>query len=186
MSGRIDKRRTLIPVALILTIAGGAAIQFHVADSGRNAETALPQAGNETGDARAIADPHAMHVQQRFEDAVALLQAGHFEYAIAALREVLAIKPGLPEAHINMGYALLGMGNSSAAASHFETASDLRPSLYNAYYGLALAERDNGNETKALAAMQAFAHLADQGDRHLPRAQEFIWELQKSLQDASP
>ncbi len=186
MNGRVDKRRTLIPVALVLTIAGGAAIQLQVAGPGRNADMALPQTGAGTSRAPAMADPHTLHVQQRFQDAVALLQAGHFEYAVAALREVLAIKPGLPEAHVNMGYALLGMGNSSAAAGHFERASDLRPSLYNAYYGLALAERDNGNQTQALAAMQAFAHLADQDDRHLPRAQEFIWELQESLRETSP
>ena len=110
-----------------------------------------------------------------------MLQAGEYEFAVTALHDVLAIYPALPEAHVNMGYALLGLGELQAAADFFHSATDLRPSQHNAYYGLALAEIDAGNDKAALAAMQSFAHRADAGDRHLPRAQEMIWELQAKL-----
>ena len=101
-------------------------------------------------------------------------------------REVLAIYPALPEAHVNMGYALLGAGEPGAAADFFNTATDLRPSLHNAYYGLALAERENGNDKAALAAMQAYTHLAAEDERHLPKAQEIIWELQAKTRGETP
>jgi predicted Zn-dependent protease len=77
-----------------------------------------------------------------------------------------------------MGFALLGAGEAGAAADFFDTATDLRPSLHNAYYGLALAERESGNDKAALAAMQAYTHLAAENERHLPQAKEFIWALQ--------
>jgi predicted Zn-dependent protease len=80
-----------------------------------------------------------------------------------------------------MGYALLGAGEPGAATDFFNTATDLRPSLHNAYYGLALAERENGNDKAALAAMQAYTHLAAENERHLERAKEFIWELQAKI-----
>jgi predicted Zn-dependent protease len=95
-----------------------------------------------------------------------------------ALHEVLAIYPALPEAHVNMAFALLGAGQPGAAIDFFNTATDLRPSLHNAYYGLALAERHRGNDKAAVAAMQAYTHLAAEDERHLPQAQAFIWELQ--------
>jgi lipoprotein NlpI len=123
-------------------------------------------------------DEPARRAHQSFQQGVAMLQAGQFDYAVAAMHEVLAIYPALPEAHANMGYALLGAGDAGAAADFFNSATDLRPSLHNAYYGLALAERENGNDTAALAAMQAYAHLAAEDERHLPRAKEIIWELQ--------
>lgn len=114
-----------------------------------------------------------------------MLQAGEFEFAVTALHDVLAVYPALPEAHVNMGYALLGLGEADAAADFFDSASTLRPSLHNAYYGLALAEMELDNNKSALAAMQAFAHRAAPDDRHLPRAQEIIWELQAATKEAS-
>jgi predicted Zn-dependent protease len=125
-----------------------------------------------------LGDEQARHAHQSFQRGVAMLQAGEFDYAVTALHEVLAIYPALPEAHVNMGYALLGAGEPGAAADFFNTATDLRPTLHNAYYGLALAERENGNDKAALAAMQAYTHLAAEHERHLEQAKEFIWELQ--------
>lgn len=183
MIRQVDKRHTLIPLALAITLLGGGTVSLYVSKSNRNAIVAEPVPA---GASAYPGDVDARRAHERFQQAVSLLQAGHFEYAVAALHEVLAIYPELPEAHVNMGYALLGLGDSSAAARFFDSASNLRPSLYNAYYGLALAERGKGNQVAALAAMQAFAHLAEQDDRHLPRAQEFIWELQEELQEASP
>jgi lipoprotein NlpI len=177
----VDKRRTLIPLAIGVTILGGALLSAYLS---RDAAEPLEAATAAVADTEAHAfleDEQARRAHQSFQQGVAMLQAGQFDYAVAALHEVLAIYPALPEAHVNMGYALLGAGETGAAADFFNTATDLRPSLHNAYYGLALAERDNGNDKAALAAMQAYAHLAAEDERHLPQAQEFIWDLQAKI-----
>jgi tetratricopeptide (TPR) repeat protein len=130
-------------------------------------------------------DELSRRTHQSFQQAVSMLQTGEFDYAVTALHDVLAVYPALPEAHVNMGFALLGLGDSESAADFFDSASDLRPTLHNAYYGLALAEIENGNDKSALAAMQAYAHLATEGDRHLPGALDVIWDLQARLEEAS-
>ena len=176
MSRRTDKRRTVIPLALGLTLLGGALLSAYL--SRDDAETVDAGAVASADAHEFLDDEQTRRVHQSFQQGVAMLQAGQFYHAVTALHEVLAIYPALPEAHVNMGYALLGAGEPEAATDFFDSATDLRPSLHNAYYGLALAERESGNDKAALAAMQAYTHLAAADERHLPRAQEFIWELQ--------
>lgn len=175
MKRRIDKRRTVIPLAIGLTVLGGALLSAWLS---REAAIPATQAAATAAPHEFLDDEQARRAHQSFQQGVAMLQAGQFEYAVTALHEVLAIYPALPEAHVNMGFALLGAGEFGAAADFFNTATDLRPSLHNAYYGLALAERESGNDKAALAAMQAYTHLAAENERHLPQAKEFIWELQ--------
>ena len=166
----------MIPLALVVTAIGGALLSAYV-----SRDVALPVAEEPAATAGAHAfleDDQARRAHQSFQQGVAMLQAGRFDHAVTALHEVLAIYPGLPEAHVNMGYALLGAGEAAAATDFFHSATDLRPSLHNAYYGLALAERELGNDKAALAAMQAYTHLAAADERHLPRAREIVWELQ--------
>ncbi len=175
MTRRTDKRHTVIPLAIALLLLGGMLLSAWLS---REPTVAAVAPAASTLPHEFLDDERARRAHQSFQQGVAMLQAAQFEHAVAALHEVLAIYPALPEAHVNMGYALLGAGEAGAAADFFNTATDLRPSLHNAYYGLALAERESGNDKAALAAMQAFAHLAAEDERHLPRAQEFIWELQ--------
>jgi lipoprotein NlpI len=181
---RIDKRRTVIPLAIIVTLAGGALLSVYLSrDSAEPVQSAqLSTAGAHDF----MEDEQARRAHQSFQQGVAMLQAGQFDYAITALHEVLAIYPALPEAHVNMGFALLGAGDPGAATDFFNSATDLRPSLHNAYYGLALAERDSGNDKAALAAMQAYTHLAAANEPHLPKAQEFIWDLQAKTRGETP
>jgi len=184
VSRRTDKRRTVIPLALGLTLLGGALLSVYLSrDAAKPVaeETAATDGAHEF-----LEDEQARRAHQGFQQGVAMLQAGHFDHAVTALHEVLAIYPALPEAHVNMGYALLGVGEPGAAADFFNTATDLRPSLHNAYYGLALAEREKGNDKAALAAMQAYTHLAAEDERHLPRAKEIIWELQAKTGGETP
>ena len=175
MSRRIDKRRTVIPLAIAITLLGGGLLSGHLSRDATRPAAREPVAAAPHD---FLDDETARRAHQSFQQGVAMLQAGHFDHAVTALHEVLAIYPALPEAHVNMGFALLGAGESEAATDFFNSATDLRPSLHNAYYGLALAERDSGNDKAALAAMQAYTHLAAENERHLPQAQEFIWELQ--------
>jgi len=127
-------------------------------------------------------DPAGLRqVEQYFQQAVAMLQAEHFEYAVQSLSEVLALQPNMPEAHANMGFALLGLGNHAAARDFFESSTDIRPSQYNAYYGLAVANEELGDLVSAVAAMQTFVHLAPQDDPYRRKAESAIWEWQYKL-----
>lgn len=182
MSRRVDRRLVAIPVAVIVIAVGGYAINV----AQHEAEDASTGTRGMIAAHAMMDDASARRAHQSFQQAVAMLQAGEFEFAVTALHDVLAVYPALPEAHVNMGYALLGLGEADAAADFFDSASTLRPSLHNAYYGLALAEIELDNKKSALAAMQAFAHRAAPDDRHLPRAQEIIWELQAAAKEASP
>jgi Flp pilus assembly protein TadD len=173
---RTDKRRTVIPLGVAITVLGGALLSVWLSRETPQRATGEPAVA--AGAHEFLDDEQARRAHQSFQQGVAMLQAGEFEYAVSAMHEVLEIYPALPEAHANMGFALLGAGEPGAASDFFNTATDLRPSLHNAYYGLALAERENGNDKAALAAMQAYTHLAAENERHLERAKEFIWDLQ--------
>jgi predicted Zn-dependent protease len=171
----MDKRRTVIPLAAAITLLGGGLVSAYLS---RDAAGPAPQEPVAAAPHGFLDDDTSRRAHQSFQQGVAMLQAGHFDHAITALHDVLAVYPALPEAHVNMGFALLGAGEPDAATDFFNSATDLRPSLHNAYYGLALAERKSGNDKAALAAMQAYTHLAAADERHLPQAQAFIWELQ--------
>src|SRR3990172_1924037 len=61
----------------------------------------------------------AKEIKRRFDQAVMMLHAKKYDFAITALHRVLALAPRMPEAHVNMGYALLGKENYAAARDFF-------------------------------------------------------------------
>lgn len=122
---------------------------------------------------------YAQHAQQQqlaryFQRAVTMLHAKEYDYAITALHEVLMLEPKMPEAHANMGYALLGKEQYRAAADFFNTAIELNSRQYNAYYGLALAMAGQNNLIAALGAMESFLHLTDKNDPFVSKAKSWI------------
>ena len=139
---------------------------------------ALPAVG--ASRAAAPADPARLRAEAklRFEQAIAMLHAKRFEYALAALDRVLAIVPQMPEAHVNRGFALLGLGAPLRARVSFERAIDLRASQLNAYYGLAVASDELGDRSIALGAMRTFVHLAEPDDPFVRKARAALWEWQ--------
>ena len=121
--------------------------------------------------------PHPAEVARRFEQGVAMLQARQYEHAATALHRVLALAPQMPEAHVNMGFALLGLGRNAQARQFFEGAIDLRPDQANAYYGLALTWEADGDIAMATGAMRSYLHLArNERPEHLSRARAALWE----------
>ncbi|CAD5372300.1 hypothetical protein RA210_U20283 [Rubrivivax sp. A210] len=121
--------------------------------------------------------PQEAEVTQRFEQAVVMLHARQYEHAATALNRVLTLAPRLPEAHANMGYALLGLARPRQARAFFEGAIELRPDLANAYYGLALAWEAEGDVAMATGAMRSYLHLArSERPEHLARARAALWE----------
>jgi tetratricopeptide (TPR) repeat protein len=128
------------------------------------------------------ADARQAEVRQRFDAAVAMLQIKQYEAAAAALRRVLELAPQLPEAHVNMGFAMLGLQRPAEARNFFESATTLKAGQANAYYGLALAHEAGGDLELALGAMRSYLHLArNEDEAHLRRARAALWEWETKL-----
>lgn len=109
-----------------------------------------------------------------------MLRSGRHDQAAVAFHRVLELSPRLPEAHVNLGFALLGMDRPKAAHDFFMTAIDLKPDQVNAYYGLALALEKQGDILGALGAMRTYVHRAPSDAAHLRKARAAIWEWEAS------
>ncbi|HEY0825273.1 MAG TPA: tetratricopeptide repeat protein [Ramlibacter sp.] len=120
-------------------------------------------------------------LKKRFEQAVVMLHAKQYDHAITALHRVLEIAPRMPEAHVNMGYALIGLEQHQAARGFFEAAVELNPRQANAYYGLALASEGLKDYEMALGAMRTYLHFAPAQDPHTARARSALWEWEQKL-----
>jgi tetratricopeptide (TPR) repeat protein len=121
-------------------------------------------------------------VRQRFEQAVVMLHARQYDHAVTALHRVLQLSPRMPEAHVNMGYALLGLQRHDAAAGFFRSAIELQPAQANAYYGLALVAEAQEDYETALGAMRSYLHLGPANEeKHRTRARAAIWEYEEKL-----
>lgn len=133
-----------------------------------------------------VEQARSAEVRQRFGQAVLMLHAGQFEYAVTALHRVLELAPRMPEAHVNMGFALLGQEDYKSAHDFFLGAIELRPGQANAYYGLAAALEGVGEMEGARGAMRTFIHLADPNDPFISKARSALWEWEQAHQSAVP
>jgi tetratricopeptide (TPR) repeat protein len=120
-------------------------------------------------------------INQRFEQAVAMLHAKQYDFAVKALHKVLELSPNLVDAHVNMGYALLGLKNYKAAGDFFANAIRLDSYKGNAYWGLAIALDGLGDKQAALGAMRTYIHLAPAGDPFVTKARSALWEWEDEL-----
>ena len=148
-------------------------VTFHAA-SGAPADIFAAQ--GRSGD-----DPHLAEITRRFQQAVMMLHAQRYEYAVTALHQVIEMAPRMPEAYVNMGFALLGLKRYTAARDFFNTATDLRPYQGNAYWGLAESLEQLGDLEGALGAMRTYIHLAPPGDPYVRRARSALWEWESTL-----
>lgn len=121
-------------------------------------------------------------LRRRFDAAVALLNAQQYAQAASALHRVIELAPRLPEAHVNLGFAMLGLQRPALARTAFENALALKPDQANAYYGLALAHESLGDLELALGAMRSYLHLGrTENEAHLRRARAAVWEWQSQI-----
>lgn len=118
-------------------------------------------------------------IDERFKQGVVMLHAKQYEHALTAFHRVLALDPAMPEAHVNAGFALLGMNDAAAARAFFEGAIALRKEQLNAYYGLAVASERLGDLAAARGAMRTYAHLAPQDDPFRRKAEAALWEWER-------
>jgi len=142
----------------------------------------LEYLGRDTGQPVVVREVEELGLlHQRFQQAVALLRHGEYDFAVQGFHEVLKAAPDMPEAHVNMGYALLGLEEFAAARSFFDTAYNMRPAQANAYYGMAIAHEGLGEMVQAVAAMRAYAHIAARDDPYRRKAEAAIWEWEVEL-----
>lgn len=125
-------------------------------------------------------------IDLRFNEGVLMLHAKQYEHAYTAFHRVLQLAPEMPEAYVNAGFAMLGMGKPKEAADFFESATMLRPNQMNAYYGLGTALMELGNKHGALQAMEAFMHRSKPDDPFRRKAESAIWELRAELGKTQP
>lgn len=131
---------------------------------------------------QAPVDEPAMTLEQQFHEAVLRLHAKRYAEAVEAWQRVLVQAPALPEAHVNLGFAWLGLGEVAQARRAFDTAIELRPQQANAYYGLALSHEAAHDLASALGAMRSYLHLArDEDPAHLARARAALWEWEARI-----
>jgi len=123
----------------------------------------------------------AAELRERFDQGVLMLHARQYENAAAALQRVLQLAPRLPEAHVNMGFAMLGLQRGGEAAAAFEQAIELQPAQSNAYYGLAMAQEQQGDLEAALGAMRSYLHLSRPDERFHAKARAALWEWEQRL-----
>lgn len=169
---RPDVRITAVLLTVAVVFVGG----LVVAGMPREPAAGAPKAG--TG---AAPRPHADQVELRFKQGVVMLHAKRYEHAIAAFHRVLEYAPDLPEAHVNMGFALQGLGRHAHARDFFESATALRPGQANAYYGLAMALEGLDDKRGAIGAMRTYVHLAGAADPHRRKAEAALWEWESAV-----
>jgi len=158
-------RKDLRLTSLLVAIAAIALIGVLIA--------LLPGAGP-----RAASNPR---IAERFSQGVVMLHAKHYEHALTAFHRVLELDPAMPEAHVNAGFALLGMGEPAAARDFFASALELRARQLNAYYGLAVAYERLGDLPAARGAMRTYAHLAPKDDPFRRKAEAALWEWESGI-----
>jgi len=137
----------------------------------RHDERPAPQASASHARERALKE-----VSARFEQGAVMLHAKQYEHALTAFHRVLQLDPKLPEAHVNAGFALVGLGRHAAARDFFNGAIELRPSQLNAYYGLAVALEALGDLEGARGAMRVYVHRAPAADPYRRKAEAALWE----------
>lgn len=120
-------------------------------------------------------------ITQRFDQAVAMLHAKRYEFAVTALTRVLELSPNMPEAHVNMGFALLGLEDYKGAGDSFANAIRIKPFQANAYWGLAVSLEQLGDVEGALGAMRSYIHLAKPDDPYVRKARSALWEWEERL-----
>jgi cytochrome c oxidase subunit I len=129
-----------------------------------------------------VAEKRKAEIAMRFDQGVVMLHAKEYNHALTAFHRVIELAPEMPEAYVNTGFALLGLGKYAAARDFFDEATSLRREQYNAYYGMALALEGSGDLFGAMQAMETYLHRADKADPYRRKAEAAVWEWRTQLE----
>ena len=123
-------------------------------------------------------------IDRRFSLGAALLNAKQYDAAARELHRVLELAPQMPEAHANMGFAMIGLQRYDLARDFFDGAIALRRDQLNAYFGLAVALEGLHDLPGALGAMRTYVHLSNADDPYVRKANAAIWEWEQEMEKA--
>lgn len=166
-----DNRIRILMLTIALISAIGVLIQQL-----SNPNNEITTTNNQFDSTQHTAQQKHTEIAKRYEQAVLMLHAEQYDYAATALHRVLELAPTMPEAHVNMGFALLGQGNTKAAHDFFQSTIELRPTQANAYWGLAVSLEALCDIEGAIGAMRTFIHLEDPDNKFITRARSALWE----------
>lgn len=125
-------------------------------------------------------------IKQRFNQGVLMLHAKQYEHALTAFHRVLQLAPEMPEAYVNTGYTMMGLGRYNVARDFFESAITLRTNQLNAYYGLAEALEAMNDLPGAIGAMRTYIHLSPDSDKFKRKAEAAVWEWEAKIKAGQP
>jgi tetratricopeptide (TPR) repeat protein len=119
-----------------------------------------PMAGAEGG-------PGKSQLLEEFNAGAALLREGKLDESEAAFKALLEKRPGIPEAHYNLGVIQSRRKDFPAAQAEYQQAVDLKPDYIEAWTALARAYEDGGDKAKALETLkEAESQNADSASVH--------------------
>jgi tetratricopeptide (TPR) repeat protein len=140
----------------------GAAMPASASAPDQAASAAAPRAA-----ASAVAPPKAVSTrpiapatQRAYDDALALMRAGHAADAERGLRALAQSDPDLAGPHANLGLLARQAGRLPEAVAELEKATALAPGLAVAWNQLGLAYRQSGEFAKARAAYDSALAIA--------------------------
>lgn len=159
-----------LPLALALAagtlLAGCGSIGWRTpgssASEAASPSASAPAASASTATAAATASapkpastgPIAPATQRAYDDALALMRAGHPADAERGLRALTQSNPELAGPHANLGLLARQAGHLPEAVKELEKATELAPGLVVAWNQLGLAYRQSGEFSKARDAYQ--------------------------------
>jgi len=154
--------RALLALAAGALLAGCGSIGFRTTGASESALAAAPaasaasaaEAAASAGPQPASTGPIAPATQRAYDDALALMRAGHAADAERGLRALTQSNPELAGPHANLGLLARQAGHLPEAVKELEKATELAPGLAVAWNQLGLAYRQNGEFTKARTAYE--------------------------------
>jgi Tfp pilus assembly protein PilF len=108
------------------------------------------------------AAPESNKAGEAYAKAVEAAQAGRYDEAEAALKEVLAQFPDLAAAHYNLAYVYQKKKDWKAAESEYQRVTELEPAKSDAFIALAAVRELDGRGAEAVEAMLAAAPAFEQ------------------------
>jgi tetratricopeptide (TPR) repeat protein len=99
--------------------------------------------------AAAAGDKGGDELRASFQKAVELTQAGKWDEAEAAYKEMLVKSPTVPELHFNLGFVYAKKKDTAAAEASFLKAIELKPDYAEAYAALSEHYQSSGKADKA-------------------------------------
>jgi cytochrome c oxidase subunit I len=172
--GTRDVRFRALAITATVILVGGLLVEWL---------PAMPAVGAMKADGH-VAEKRKAEIELRFSQGVVMLHAREYDHALAAFHRVIELAPQMPEAYVNTGFALLGLGKFAAARDFFDEATNLRRDQINGYYGLALALEGIGDTFGAMQAMEVYLHRAAKEDPYRRKAEAAVWEWRAKLDEA--